>query len=273
MDPNDHNTVDTTSPNAARVYDYWLGGGRNFAADRKLGERIEVLQPNIRQIARANRAFMTRAVQFAALDGIDQFLDLGCGIPTVGNVHEIACDTRPHARVVYVDTEPVAVAHMRQTLGRGSPHAVVQADFCRPEIVLDLVEKTGVLDLRRPVCLLGVALLHFIAPEREPERHLATYRTAVAPGSLLVLSHVTVDGVPEELARNAMRVRDAYEQTSTPGCFRTAAEFTALFRGWSLVDPPGVTWAPLWHPEHGVDLGGDDPATSMLRVGAARKLG
>jgi hypothetical protein len=264
------NIVDIEAPSAARIYDYLLGGGHNFAADRRFAERQMALLPNVKLAARSNRAFLRRAVRYAIGQGIAQFLDIGSGVPTVGNVHEIACGERPDARCVYVDKDPVAVAHFELLLGESSPHAIVEADFCDPGELLSRVEDTGVLDFDQPIALLVVALLPFVGPQLQPERHLARYREVLPPGSLLVMSHMTDQGVPEPYAGNAEEFRKAYEQTSTPGCYRTRDELTALFGGDFQIVAPGVVWAQQWRPEWPDDR---DPAQSMILAGVACKAG
>jgi O-methyltransferase involved in polyketide biosynthesis len=266
---------DLTRPNAARMYDYLLDGAASFAADRTLVEQVLRQFPAAKALARTNRAFLGRAVRYAMQQrGIEQFLDLGSGLPTVGSVHEIADRLAPRARVVYVDREPVVVEHCRLILrDLRSPHRhrVVQADFRDPGVVLARACERDGLDLQRPVALLVVALLHFIGPQDNPEVHLRHYLEALPAGSLLVMSHMTDDAVDAEpvvaavLAEQTGAAQRLYEATSTPLHLRNAEQFAALFAGTDLVEP-GIVPAGRWHPEYDVDTP-HDPAESMVLAG------
>ena len=191
--------LDTGKPSAARLYDYLLGGGHNFAGDRALAEKFLQAQPNARTIARLNRAFLRRVVLFMMDRGIRQFLDLGSGIPTVGNVHEIAQKADPEAHVVYVDFEEVAVAHSQLILEGNDNAGVVQADMCRPDDVLSDPVVKDLIDFSQPVGLLMVAVLHFVSDEKGPAEVVARYRDAMPSGSLIALSHLTADFKPDEM--------------------------------------------------------------------------
>lgn len=236
--------VDCTTPNAARIYDYDLGGEHNFEADRAASEEIRrTVAPTGPFIARANRAFLQRAVRFCLDQGIDQFLDLGSGIPTVGNVHEIAQARNPRARVLYADVEPVAVAHTRHLL-EGNAHAdIVQADVRDPEAVLGSPDAELLLDFSRPIALLEVAVLHYIT--RQEQAGMRRYRDVLAPGSAVVISTLTADQREEEAARVE---RFFAGKTAAQVTFRTAEEVRELFDGTELV-PPGVVWTPQWRPD------------------------
>lgn len=235
--------VDIEKPTVARVYDYLLGGSHNFTADRELANALAATVPEVAVHARANRAFMHRAVRYLAGVGIRQFLDLGSGIPTVGNVHEIAQKAAPDARVVYVDIDPVAVAHSRRILAGNDQVTVVQQDLRRPDRILADDSVRTVLDLREPVAVLAVSVLHAISDEDDPAGIVARFRDAVVPGSYLVVSHGAKGGRPEE-----QHVAGLAKRASTSLNWRTAAEIEALFDGFELV-PPGLVWAPLWHPD------------------------
>ena len=173
--------LDLDRPNAARMYDYYLGGSHNFAVDRELAGKVLEAWPDMPRAAQANRAFLRRAVRFLLDQGVRQFLDIGSGIPTVGNVHEVAQAAAPDARVVYVDTDPVAVAHSRAILAGDAQTAVVQADGRDPAGLLAHPGVTGLLDLRRPVGLLMVALLHFVLRRGRPARHPGRVRRRASP--------------------------------------------------------------------------------------------
>jgi hypothetical protein len=254
--------IDTGLPSAARLYDHLLGGGHNFAADRVLGEKFHQAQPNARAIARLNRAFLRRAVLFMIDQGIRQFLDLGSGIPTVGNVHEIAQKAAPDTRVVYVDYEDIAVAHSRMMLEHDPLATIVQEDLTDAPAVLAAARLTGLLDFTRPMGVLAVGVLHFVPESRRPGDVLATYRDAVEPGSHLALSHFTSDLQPAEMAG----IVEVMKESMNPMFPRTHVEITALFDGFDLVEP-GLVPLPLWRPES-VD---DDPAKAGIFAGVGRR--
>lgn len=227
------------SPNAARMYDYYLGGSANLASDRELADQVIAARPELPAIARANRAFLGRAVRHLVEQGIDQFLDLGSGIPTVGNVHEVAHRIDPRVRVAYVDHEPVAVAYARHLLADDTRIRVVQADLRDAETVL--AESAELLDLGRPLALLAVAVLHFLTDEDDPHGALTAYRQALVPGSHLVLSHGTTDRQPA----GAVTGTQMYQQSTSPLTLRTREEVTALLAGFTVC-APGVVFTPEW---------------------------
>src|SRR5947209_2640027 len=236
--------IDPDRPSPARVYDCYLGGTHNFPADRAVAAPAIAAMPQLPEIMRANRAFMRRAVRMVAGEGVDQFLDLGAGIPTEGNVHEIARQVQPGARVVYVDVDPVAVIHSRSILAGDPQSGVVEADLLQADRVLADPVVTGLLDLSRPVCLLMVAVLHFVPDSPQLRDALRRYREALAPGSYLVLSHATAEAQPKETAK----VADLYTKVSKPLVPRGRAELAELLDGWDLVEP-GLSHGPDWRPD------------------------
>ena len=236
--------VDIDRPSAARVYDYYLGGSHNFAVDREMARQAIADWPDLPRIMQANRAFMRRAVRYCAAQGIDQFLDVGSGIPTVGNVHEVAQVAAPGARVVYVDIDAVAVAHSCALLADDEHTGVVHADFLDVDAVLDDPVTRSVLDLDRPVALLAVALLHFVSDERHPATALARYRDALAPGSHLALSHASADAAPERADEHVA----LYRRTATPMSMRPRDQVARFFDGFRLLEP-GVVGIPFWRPD------------------------
>jgi SAM-dependent methyltransferase len=254
-------SVDPNRPSAARIYDRYLGGRHNFAVDRAVAQRAVDLVPNIPDIARANRAFLHRAVRYAAGRGVRQFLDIGSGIPTEGNVHEIARADDPGARVVYVDIDPTAVIHARQILGADPLTAVVQADLHDAERILTDPQVRALLDLDQPVCLLLIAMLHFVPDTPELRAALRRYHDTLAPGSLLAVSHATDSARPEEMARLA----DLYTRTGTSMVVRDAAHLLPLLEGWNLVEP-GIVFSPLWRPEPDAPPVEDPAAFATLAV-------
>jgi len=234
--------LDGERPNAARMYDYALGGRHNTAVDRAAADDAFARFPNARHVAATNRSFLRRAVRFAARLGVDQFLDLGSGIPTVGNVHEIAEEELTTARVVYVDVEPVAVAETERLLADAPRASAVRADLRDADVVLERARR--LLDFSRPVALLAVAALHYLGRDEDVPGLLARYRAELASGSLLAISHTTDEHDPEGSAR----IRELLERTSTPATHRSRAEVAALFAGTELVEP-GVVWTPEWRPD------------------------
>jgi hypothetical protein len=245
--------VDISRPSAARVYDYYLGGSHNFPADREMARQAIALWPELPRIMQANRAFMRRAVRYLIGRGVSQFLDIGSGIPTVGNVHEVAQAADPEARVVYVDVDPVAVAHSRAILAGDDRTDVVHADLRDVQGVLEDPRTVRLLDLSRPVGVLMVALLHFVPAAADPAGVLARYRRAMTPGSYLAVSHATHEGQPDQAGPHVA----LYRRTGTPMTMRSRAEIAALLNGFDLV-PPGVVFLPQWRPEPG-SVGADQP--------------
>lgn len=255
--------VDIDIPSAARMYDYYLGGSHNFAADRALAEETIGAWPDVKHLARANRAFLRRAVTALAADGVDQFLDLGAGIPTVGAVHEVACAANPNARVAYIDADLVAVTHAAALLSGNSRTAVVHADLRDPAAVLADPALTRVLDLRRPVAVLMLAVLPFVSEADDPSGIVAGYRDATAPGSYLVLSHGTGEYRPEA----AQRAADVYRRAANPITLRDRTAVSSLLEGYELLEPGLVDmihWRPEPDGERPEPLGGDVARYSML---------
>jgi S-adenosyl methyltransferase len=241
--------VDLEHPSIARVYDYYLGGSHNFAVDRRMARRAIELWPELPMIMQANRAFLRRSVRYLVRAGITQFLDIGSGIPTEGNVHEVAQAASPGVRVVYVDIDPVAVAHSRDILA-GNPCAdVIQADLRDVAAVFDDPRAKRLLDLTQPIGVLMVAMLHFIPDEAEPANIVAQYRKIIAPGSYLAVSHGTHAGRPDLVEP----LTELYRRTATQLTSRSAQEIEALFAGFELV-PPGVVFLPLWRPDSPADV-------------------
>ena len=252
--------IDLGRPSAARVYDYYLGGFHNFPADREMAQEAIRLWPELPMMMRSNRAFLRRAVRFAVAQGVTQFLDIGSGIPTVGNSHEVARQSDPSARVVYVDIDSVAVAHSRAILAGDSQTAVIQADLREPDRIFDDEAVRGLIDFDRPVAVMLVAVLHFVSDEDDPGAVIARFGQAAAPGSLLVVSHASQEGQPV-LADTHQRL---YARTPTPMTMRTRAEICQLFDGFDVVEP-GVVPIQEWRPEPSSDR----PENSDRMVGFA----
>ena len=261
-------SVDISVPNPARIYDYMLGGNHNFAIDRETADRAMAAGQVSALPARANRSFLRRAVRFMIDQGVTQFLDLGSGIPTVGNVHEIAQHADPAARVVYVDNETVAVAHARRLLADNPNATMVAADLRDSDYVLAHPEVHELLDFTRPIGVLMVAVFHFIPDPADPVGIINSYLAALKSGGYLALSHYTQDGYTPEKRERARAGLAAYSSTQTQVVPRSRAELTALLGGLEMV-PPGCVYAPLWHPDD-EPITVTDPAEAEIYAVVAR---
>jgi hypothetical protein len=256
--------IDLDKPNVARVYDYLLGGACNFERDRELGDKLMAAAPELEVAARHNRAFLRRAVRFCIGQGIRQFLDLGSGIPTVGNVHEIAQREAPESRVVYVDNEPVAVAHSRLMLEGNDTVDVVLADLLEPDTVLDSPVVRRLLDFDQPVAVLLLCVLHFVPDEAGPHEAIAHYLRVAAPGSYLVISHAATGSLSRPKAEASKRL---YDSSNLPGRGRTREQLAELMAGTELIEP-GIVGSGQWRPDDEV---GDDPGVSIIHAAVGRK--
>jgi hypothetical protein len=260
--------IDTSRPHAARVYDYYLGGKDNFAADREMAQKAQVSWPSIRTSARENRAFLGRAVRYLAGEaGIRQFLDIGTGLPSASNVHEVAQGTAPSCRVVYVDNDPLVLAHARALLTSGPEGrtAYIDADLRQPEEILAHPVTRDVLDFTQPIALMLVGILHLVPDEDNPQDLMTTLLGALPPGSYLTASHGTAEYSPAQTAGAVRAFRDA----GVPFQPRDCDQFARLaFTGLELV-PPGVVLTSEWRPQ------GDGPhplpADVNTNGGVARK--
>jgi hypothetical protein len=256
--------VDPFTASAARVYDYMLGGTDHYAVDRELGEQLLSNAPISPWIARQNRKFLGRAVRYCAEHGMRQYLDIGSGLPTQDNVHEVARRVDPTSRVVYVDTDPVAVVHARALLSGSGGGAAVQGDLRSPAEILGHDEVKRTIDFSQPVVVLMVAILHFILDSEDPAGIVARFTDAMAPGSHLVLSHATHDIHPE----SASRARDIYRRSSASLVTRTRQEIAAMIDGLEPVDP-GLVFTAQWRPLEEIP----NPERSGLYAVVARKPG
>jgi hypothetical protein len=244
-------TLDTSVPHIARIYDYWLGGKDNFAADRQAGEEAATVFPALPASARSNRAFLGRAVRYLAGEaGIRQFLDLGTGIPTGGNTHEVAQAIAPECRVVYVDNDPIVLAHARALLTSAPEGATsyIQADVRDTETIL--AEAAATLDLTRPTAIMLVAILHCIPDTDHPGAIVTRLMDAVPAGSYLTISHPPRDQIAGISAEVASRLNRMMPQGVT---FRTKEQVEGYFTGLDLIDP-GVVPVYKWHPDPGSDV-------------------
>ncbi len=237
-------TADADCPSMARVYDYLLGGSHNLAVDRQLAEQLLLVVPEMRNIMRANRSFLRRAVRFMVGEGVRQFLDIGSGIPTVGNVHEVAKLADPSARIAYVDNDPVAVAQSRAMLAGVEGTTAVQGDLRSPNAIVESADVRSVLDFDEPIGLLIVAVLHFVPDADNPSGALEQLRDALPSGSHLALSHATADSRPTD----ARQVAGLLERNVGTGAARSYEDVCRFFGDFTMV-PPGLVWVTAWRPE------------------------
>lgn len=246
-------TVDVTRPSVARMYDYYLGGSHNFEADRAAAKQVEQIFPGVAQSAQANRSFLRRVVRHLVAQGVDQFLDLGSGIPTVGNVHEIAQHDNPSARVVYVDVEPVAVSHSNALLAENDCATALLADLRATSTVLAGARE--LLDFSRPIGVLIIAALHFVPDADDPYGAVAEYMAALPSGSYLAITHATWDTLNEQELAEAQEVAKIYSNSDNKLSVRTKADVTRFFDGLELLEP-GVVTVNDWRPDSYEDLTG-----------------
>lgn len=261
----DDPAFDTSVSHQARVYDYWIGGKDNFPSDREFGDAIEAVYPNVAVNVRANRAFLGRAVRFLAGEaGLSQFLDIGTGIPAPGSTHEVAQEVRPDSRIVYVDNDPVVLAHARALLVGRAPGTTdyIDADLRDPELIIREAAQT--LDLTQPVGLLLVMVLHAISDQDDPHRIVATLMDALPSGSYLAISQWVADeaGQEGETAVAELSRGMSHQQYNA----RSKAEIARFFDGLDLVEP-GLVYVQDWRPDP-QDITGADP---ILGAGVARK--
>ena len=246
--------INTGVPNPARIYDYFLGGKDNFPADREVADQVLAIAPVARDVVEDNRAFLRRVVRhLAGAAGVRQFIDLGSGLPTQGNVHEIAQAAAPEARVVYVDNDPMVVAHSRALLA-GDNTVAIEGDLRQPDKVLQHPDVRELIDFGRPVALLMLAILHFLPDDEDPFGIVARYRDALPAGSHLAISHGTrdiperPDLSPEEMAVMGTKVEQLYQLTTASLVTRTRAEVERFFDGLELLEPgPGRLVASMTH--------------------------
>ncbi|MGH8823792.1 MAG: SAM-dependent methyltransferase [Jiangellaceae bacterium] len=257
--------VDPTVPNVARMYDYALGGKDNFAVDRAAMEQIYATIPYGGRPALENRAFLGRAVRFLAQSGIRQFLDLGSGLPTQGNVHEVAQAVSPDVRVVYVDYDPVAITHSLALLPDPDTTTALQADMRRPDEILNHPTVASMIDFTSPTAVLLAAVLHSVTDEEDPAGIVARLRESMVPGSYLLVSHITSHDQPPEYVSH---IRHVFDQAREPMVPRSRDEILAFFDGFELVDP-GLVRASDWRPD--AMVAADEPPTGFILGGVARR--
>ena len=236
--------ADAKVPSPARVYDYLLGGKDNYEIDRVVGDRLLSVAPDTRLVARANRAFLRRVVEYVSGQGVRQFIDLGTGIPTSPNVHEIARKTNPDAKVVYVDNDPLVKVHNDALLATDPGVITLEADIRDPGNVLGSPEVQELIDFTQPVAVLMITVLHFVGDEHDPKGLIRTYHDRMAPGSFLAISHTSSLSDPEAIKQLAM----ATAGTPAQSTFRSPEEIAEMFAGFEILEP-GVTRIQEWRPD------------------------
>ena len=256
--------LDSSTPHIARVYDYWLGGKDNFAVDREVGDKVLDIHPETALSVRANRGFLARAVRYlAAKEGVRQFLDVGTGLPSANNTHEVAQSVAPESRVVYVDNDPIVLVHARALL-TSSPEGetgYLDADIRDPDAIL--AGAAELLDFSKPVGVMLVAVLHMLRDDEAPQAIVDRFMAAVPPGSFLAMSHLASDVQQDTMAEMGRRLNESMTQQFT---MRSRAQVTGLFNGLTLVDP-GVVLTHEWRP----DSAADAQVPGVLWAGVARK--
>jgi SAM-dependent methyltransferase len=236
--------IDTSRPHPARMYDYFLGGKDNYEVDREAADRVLAAAPEVAVFARANRAFLSRAVRFLAESGVRQFIDIGTGIPTSPNTHEVAQAVDPEVRVAYIDNDPIVATHAgARLLGTGNTGFFL-GDMRDPRTILGHPTIGELIDVDQPIAVLLVSVLHFVSDEDDPAGLVRAFRDALPHGSYLVLSHATADFHQEE----AGEVEAVYKNSSAPLTPRSQAEVEALFEGFELVEP-GLVQVHTWRPD------------------------
>jgi hypothetical protein len=263
--------VDPDQPSAARVYDYLLGGQSNFAADRSAGDLMKSMAPELVDAAYANRGFHQRAAKWIAEQGIRQFIDLGSGLPTVGNTHEVVRKVRPDARVVYVDIDPMVLRYGSYLLEGDRAAAVVLADLRDPDAVLGSEAVGRLIDFREPAAVLMTAVLHFVSDEDDPAGLVARYVAPLAEGSFVAISHMTADQKPPAAVE---AIREAGRRSAGGGYLRSRDEFRRIAGPLEVMEPyPGapadITWVGLWNCED--EDAADSDGSRWLYCAVARK--
>jgi O-methyltransferase involved in polyketide biosynthesis len=268
----------TSKVHEGRAYDFYLGGNSNYAADREFAQQQIARLPDIPWAARQNRRFLGRTIQHMINQGIRQFVDIGSGLPTEGNVHQVAERFAPgECRVVYVDHDPVASAHgylLLERSGQLARNRPINGDLLDHKRLWRTIMDTGLIDPAQPVGLLLVAVLHFVPDEQNPHTSVAFYRDQVASGSHLAISHASVDGMPQAAIDALLSVLKNYDRATSSAHARTRAQVKEFFGDWTLTEPPGIVWTPEWTVEGVTEdsiVGDIDAYRSQIIGGVARK--
>jgi SAM-dependent methyltransferase len=239
--------LDPNVPNVARMYDYMLGGKENYASDRAAVEKLIEMAPGVPVAARLNREFLGRAVRFVASAGVTQFLDVGAGLPTQHSVHQVAQEAAPDATVVYVDNDPVVLTHSRALINGQARVEVVAGDVRDPAGIIGDPQVRALIDFSRPVCVLLVALMHFVPDAEDPARFVAAFADAIVPGSYLIFSHATAHGAPPQVAVYSKDAERVYDQATARVTLRDPDEVSALLTPFTLLEP-GLVHVSQWRP-------------------------
>ena len=239
--------LDPNVPNVARMYDYMLGGKENYASDRAAVAKLIEMAPGVPVAARLNREFLGRAVRFVASQGVTQFLDVGAGLPTQDSVHQVAQAVDPAARVVYADNDPVVLSHSRALLGDSPNVTVVEGDVRDPAGIVSDPAVTALIDFSQPVCVLLLALLHFVTDAEDPAGLVAAFADAIVPGSYLICSHATAHGAPPQVAVHSKAAEQVYDNATARVTMRDPDEVSALLGSFTLVEP-GLVHVSQWRP-------------------------
>ena len=252
-------------PSAARVYDYLLGGKDNYPADRAVAESMIAQLPNVRQAVQWNRAFLRRVVRYLIIEaGIRQIVDIGAGLPTVGNTHEIALDASPEARVVYVDHDPVVLTHARNMLHAIPNAAIIEHDLLEPDEILADPVLRKLIDFGQPAAFLFLSILHFVSDEADPAGLITRLLEPFPAGSHVAISHATPDTVPE-----VNDVERVFDEATEQAHVRSRADIARLVAGMETIEP-GLAWPPEWRPDPGEEVP-PNAAESYYCVVVARK--
>jgi hypothetical protein len=263
--------IDTTRPSTARLYDYYLGGTNNFEVDRQAAEQLRKQLPELADAAWANRGFHGRAAAWMASDqGIRQFIDLGSGLPTQNNTHEVVHAVLPSARIVYVDSDPMVATHSRDLLAHSERTALVTADLREPDAVLSHPDLRQLIDFDQPIGVLMTAVMHFISDDEDPWGIVARYMDAVPAGSYLALSHATYEQLPPQAVQ---AMYDVYERATSHIYLRSKADITRFFDGMEMIQPhagaqSSVCFVGCWGAEDPDEA--DSDGSRVLRCGVAR---
>lgn len=263
--------LDVSKPTAARLYDYYLGGDAHYDVDTVFAERMFRICPYLDVLAHHNREFLQRAVRYMAAEcGIRQFLDIGSGIPTVGNTHHVAAEVASDVRVVYVDKDLEAVNQSWELLANenATNAAIIEGDLREPDSILNQPDARRLLDFNQPVGLVMIAVWHFISDDERPYELMTRYRDRLASGSYVAMTHTSLDELPDEVRETATAAAKRSGETADPFTYRNRERFTAFFDGLTVVDP-GIVYATDWRPVDPVDV--DDPARPWNFAGVARK--
>jgi len=239
--------LDPNVPNVARMYDYMLGGKENYASDRAAVAKLIEMAPGVPVAARLNREFLGRAVRFVTSAGVTQFLDVGAGLPTQHSVHQVAREAAPDATVVYVDNDPVVLAHSRALLDGQARVLVVSGAARDPAGIIGDPQVRAVIDFSRPVCVLLVALMHFVPDAEDPARLVAAFAKAIVPGSYLIFTHATAHGAPPQVAVYSKDAERVYDQATAQVTLRDPDEVSGLLSPFTLLEP-GLVHVSQWRP-------------------------